>query len=178
VFFIPVVLLFMPINTPEKYAERFKNKKPFSEHRWEDGKTYPIPQDFADMLGWQELAQKVDAVYATLPNKQHVFILCDNYGQAGAINYYTKNKLVANSFNADYPQWMDLSQPIYTIIRVIEYNASLNREMQLFAKVNLRAHVTNRYARERGTKIVVLAEPRANVNEILARERAKRVDGP
>ncbi|KKX47100.1 hypothetical protein L950_0228290 [Sphingobacterium sp. IITKGP-BTPF85] len=25
---------------------------------WEDGKEHQLPQDFADMLGWKELAKK------------------------------------------------------------------------------------------------------------------------
>jgi hypothetical protein len=70
--------------------------------RWEDGKDHLLPQDFADMLGWKELALKVDSAYLKLPNKDNTLILCDNYGQAGAINFYTRQKLRAVSFNADY----------------------------------------------------------------------------
>lgn len=174
-FFIPVVLVALPIKTPDRYAEDAKQKRPFSEHTWEDGKTYPISQDFADMLGWKELAQKVDSVYESLPNKQHVFILCDNYGQAGAINYYSKSKLTANAFNADYTMWMDLSKPIYTVIRILEAENNLDRERQLFAKVTVLNQITSPYAREKETQIVLLENPRADVNTILAQEREKSI---
>ena len=55
--------------------------------RWEDGKEYPLPQDFADMLGWKELAAKVDKAYLEFNDPAHTLVLCDNYGQAGAINF-------------------------------------------------------------------------------------------
>jgi aminopeptidase YwaD len=42
------------------------------------------------MLGWRELASKVDSIYLAIADKNHTLILCDNYGQAGAINYYSK----------------------------------------------------------------------------------------
>lgn len=60
--------------------------------RWEDGKDHQLPQDFADMLGWKELARKTDSLYALLPNQKETIILCDNYGQAGAINFYSKKE--------------------------------------------------------------------------------------
>src|SRR5690606_9983802 len=86
--------------------------------RWEDGKDHLLPQDFADMLGWKELAFKVDSVYLSMSNKEKTLILCDNYGQAGAINYYSKQKLQAVTFNADYIDWFDLSIPYEHLIRV------------------------------------------------------------
>jgi hypothetical protein len=72
-------------------------------HRWEDGKEYLLEQDFADMLGWRELANKVDSIYNTIPDKSSLIVFCDNYGQAGAINFYKKAKAInAMAFNADY----------------------------------------------------------------------------
>ena len=80
--------------------------------RWEDGQDHALPQDFADMRGWRELAAKVDAAYAALPNTDQTLVLCDNYGQAGAINYYSEKGIQAVSFNADYVNWFDLEHPI------------------------------------------------------------------
>jgi hypothetical protein len=44
-------------------------------YRWEDGKNHTLPQDFADMIGWKELAVKVDSICSELPNLAHTFIL-------------------------------------------------------------------------------------------------------
>jgi hypothetical protein len=43
------------------------------------------------MLGWKELAVKVDSVLNTLPHPDQTFLLCDNYGQAGGYQLLLKN---------------------------------------------------------------------------------------
>ncbi len=60
--------------------------------RWEDQQDHPLPQDFADMLGWDEMAQKTAAALHSLDSTQqsNTFIFCDTYGMAGAITYYRK----------------------------------------------------------------------------------------
>ena len=49
-----------------------------------------IPQDFADMLGWRELARSVAAAVRTLPpeDQQRAVILGRNYGESGALDFY------------------------------------------------------------------------------------------
>src|SRR5690606_21901906 len=79
--------------------------------RWEDGKEHQIPQDFADMLGWKELTGIVDKTFKTIEDKENTIIHCDNYGQAGAINYYSEQKYTqAVSMNADYINWYPLDE--------------------------------------------------------------------
>lgn len=57
----------------------------FPKHRiYEDGKYHVMPQNFADMPGWKELAAIIDPVYTMLPAAWQTLILCENYGQAGA----------------------------------------------------------------------------------------------
>jgi hypothetical protein len=77
--------------------------------RWEDGLNHPLPQDFADMLGWKELADKALIAYQMIPVQElnNTLIFCDNYGQTGALNYYNRNKTSeAYSFNTDYIYWL------------------------------------------------------------------------
>lgn len=54
------------------------------------GESLPIPQDFADMLGWPQLAAAVGRAHAALPDDQRdeVVVLAGNYGQAGALDFY------------------------------------------------------------------------------------------
>lgn len=49
-----------------------------------------LPQFFADRLGWRELAETVARVYETLPpeDQARACIFGQNYGQAGAIDYF------------------------------------------------------------------------------------------
>ena len=49
-----------------------------------------LPQNYADMFGWQSLAETVARVYHALPpdEQANCAILAGNYGEAGAIDYY------------------------------------------------------------------------------------------
>jgi hypothetical protein len=166
--FMPLLDKGLPIKTPAAY---FKTQE---EHTWEDGKKHPISQDYADMLGWKELAQKVDSIYKTLPNKESVFILCDNYGQAGAINYYTKVKgLIAESFTNDYINWVNLTKEIKTVIRVKDVgNTDFTRDLSLFKSVVNVGKIENEFAREKGTQLIILSKPKINIAKLLRKEKA------
>jgi 4-amino-4-deoxy-L-arabinose transferase-like glycosyltransferase len=54
------------------------------------GTVLPLPQDYADMLGWKEVVEAVADAYHTLPpeDRQRAVILASNYGEAGAIDFY------------------------------------------------------------------------------------------
>jgi hypothetical protein len=54
------------------------------------GGVLPLPQDYADMLGWRALADSVARVYDALPpaDRARAVILANNYGEAGAVDFY------------------------------------------------------------------------------------------
>ncbi len=174
--FIPMYQVAFPNKSPayiERHGERYKA---FGLLRWEDGKDHSLPQDFADMQGWQELAQKVTKVYASYPDPRHTLVLCDNYGQAGAINYYTNGKVRAVSFNADYVEWFELDRPYRHLIRVISYD-EVEQELRdiapYFNSTAVADSVTNRFARERGTTIVAFTGAKVDVNAKIREEVAE-----
>lgn len=175
IFIYPLIEITMPIYTPEKYKQLANEKLPFSEHTWEDGKKHPISQDFADMLGWKELAKKVDSIYTGIADKEHTMILCDNYGQAGAINYYTTTKgLKADAFTDDYTKWVDLDREINVVIRIktVE-NIHSSRDFALFDSIKMISKIEEPFAREKGTQLIVLSEPKLDLGKLLRQERAK-----
>jgi len=49
-----------------------------------------LPQQYADMFGWPEMAKEVARVYNTLPpqDRGKCGIAATNYGEAGAIDYF------------------------------------------------------------------------------------------
>ena len=131
--------------------------------RWEDGKNHALPQDYADMVGWQELADKTWQAYQALPaaTRANTLIKCDNYGQAGAINYYNRNRALptANSHNGSYLFWFPPrpTQPFRYLLLVGEGEpAKLVPHFREFRKV---AEITNPYAREKGTTIYLGTDP-------------------
>jgi hypothetical protein len=170
----PFILLSFPIQDPAKLVNNVSLHRKLGMLRWEDGKDHNLPQDFADMLGWKELANKTDQVYDAVADKEHTLVLCDNYGQAGAINYYSRNKHInAVSYNADYINWIKLDRPITTVIRIYdagEAEDDLPKLQQVFEVVQIAARIENTSAREYGTTVLLLAKPRASVNEVIAKD--------
>lgn len=166
--FIPVFNVAFPNKSPEYIVQHSEKYRKFGLLRWEDGKDHIIPQDFADMLGWKELARKVDSVYVALPNNSNTLVLCDNYGQAGAINYYTRRKIRAVSFNADYINWFDFEKKYENLIRVKE-QGNVDYELQetspFFQNATVTDSITNRYAREFGTTIFSFTGAKIDIRE-------------
>jgi hypothetical protein len=167
VLFVPMYNVLFPNKSPDYIVKNPKAYKEFDMLRWEDGKVHSLPQDFADMLGWKELAVKIDSICAGLPNLDRTLILCDNYGEAGAINYYSKNKKIkAASFNADYINWFNLNQNITDVILVKEAgdeDKNRHKEIPLFDSVYLADKRINQYAREQQISIYVLRGAKVDV---------------
>lgn len=159
-----------PTISPEEMAENSQRYKDLGLLRWEDGKDHALPQDFADMLGWKELAEKVDATYEKLDDKSHTLVLCDNYGQAGAINYYSKNGIQAVTMNADYINWVPLDEEITNVILVQnadDDDKERKKEQPLFENISLTGKVENKYAREYGASIYQLVGAKVSINKII-----------
>ncbi|QOG02329.1 glycosyltransferase family 39 protein [Flavobacterium sp. MDT1-60] len=171
--FIPMYNLVFPNKSPESIVQHPEKYKKMGMLRWEDGKDHALPQDFADMLGWKELARKTDSIYTLLPNPEKTLILCDNYGQAGAINYYSKKGIKAVSFNADYVNWFNLNVKYKNVIRVIEYEeaeAEFKETSQHFQSSAYVGQITNKYAREYKTSIFTFINAKVDINAIIAQE--------
>ncbi|KAF2514254.1 glycosyltransferase family 39 protein [Flavobacterium foetidum] len=172
-FFIPMYDIVFPNKSPQYIASHQEKYKKLGMLRWEDGKNHKLPQDFADMLGWKELARKTDSIYNLLPNQKETLVLCDNYGQAGAINFYSKKGIKAVSFNADYVNWFDLSIPYKNLIRIKEFD----EESKEFAETSpffgtsvIGGQITNKYAREYLTTIFVFTKAKIDIRKRLEDE--------
>ena len=172
-FFIPMYNLSFPNKSPEYFIKNPEKYKKLGMLRWEDGKDHDLPQDFADMLGWKELARKTDSVYALIPNKKETIVLCDNYGQAGAINYYTKKGIKAVSFNADFVNWFDLDIQYKNLIRIKnheEKSTEFQETSPFFQTSAIAGEITNKYAREYKTTIFVFTNAKININKRIEAE--------
>jgi len=175
--FVPMYLIAFPTKSPSEIEKNNTIYKKFGLLRWEDGKDHSLPQDFADMIGWSELAKKVDSVYEQLQDKENTLVLCDNYGEAGAINYYSKSKNInAVSMNADYINWFRLNKQIKNVILVQEASdddPGRTKERPWFDTVMLTGMNDNPFSREYGTKVYLLKGAKININSILSTEIKK-----
>jgi hypothetical protein len=180
---IPVLFFFLFFNTlfanksPDFILKNRKAYKKLDLLRWEDGKDYSLPQDNSDMLGWKELAYIVDSVYSSLPMTEKTLILCDNYGEAGAINYYSKYIMhSAVSFNADYLDWFDLSERYNNLIRVKENDEKENElktSSPFFESAAIGGSVTDTLAREYGTTVFVFKKAKIDFRGRIKQEIEK-----
>lgn len=88
-FFVVVTPFAVPILDVESFIrlEEMMGMKPESDEKSELG---PLPQFYADRFGWEEMVQKVARVYNTLTEeeKKEALIFGQNYGEAGAVNFY------------------------------------------------------------------------------------------
>ena len=82
----PTVMPILPIETLVRYQEIIGIKPPKSEV----GHDSELQQIFSEQLGWQEMVEKVAAVYNNLPpeDRAKAGIFAGNYGEAGAIDFY------------------------------------------------------------------------------------------
>jgi len=171
--FLPLYHVAFPNKSPQYIIDHPENYKKFGLLRWEDGKDHALPQDFADMQGWKELAQKVDREYSKLSKSGKTLVLCDNYGQAGAINYYSKQKIKAVAFNADYLNWFDLSEKYSNVIRIKEPENGKNELQEtspFFEKSEIADSVTNPFAREKGAAIFSFEGAKTDIRKRLQDE--------
>ena len=158
----------LPVMPPQQLAEHYANTglaRKAGALRWEDLKDHPLPQDFADMLSWKEMTRKVAAAYATLDarEKSQTLLFCDNYGQAGAVNYYGPQYGLppAYSANASFIYWMPEDYYQYnTLLLVTDDQQEMEHPfIHEFASARLMDSVTNPYAREYGSLILLLKGP-------------------
>jgi 4-amino-4-deoxy-L-arabinose transferase-like glycosyltransferase len=80
----------VPILPPPAMAEYAHVLGVEAAVRTNTGETLPLPQDYADMLGWEEQVATVARVYHTLPEdlRRHAVLVAGNYGEAGALDFY------------------------------------------------------------------------------------------
>lgn len=86
-----IVLPYLPVQNAAKVLEwTYVNLNIHFPLKWEDQKIHNMNQNYADMIGWEELAQKTSALYRAIPpqERKQTVIFTDNYGEAGAIDHY------------------------------------------------------------------------------------------
>lgn len=75
----------------------------------ETGRSMRLPQDYADMLGWPEMAKATADVYHTLPptERKDAMLFGESYGHAGVIDYFRSELDVppAVSASGSYYLW-------------------------------------------------------------------------
>ena len=100
----PYVLPILPVETYLKFQD-FTGFKPATE---EKGKLGKLPQQYADMFGWENMAATVAKVYNSLSpeDKQKCVIGASNYGEAGAIDFFGKKYGLPHAISSHNSYWI------------------------------------------------------------------------
>jgi hypothetical protein len=168
---IPILPGAIPIMSASRLVSYFSKISPKMGGealvRWEDGKMHPLPQDYADMLGWDELGSVMVKACDTIQDKKRLLIYCENYGQAGAVSYFGLGHGLPEviSFSDNYrllaPDTISKAQDIFMYV-----NGELGEDVDsLFAKIIVAGSIKNPYAREYGTTVYMCREPRGDFPE-------------
>ncbi|MDO3628271.1 glycosyltransferase family 39 protein [Mucilaginibacter sp. BT774] len=180
-FFTLPNLLLLPLALPifsldqTMAAFRFMHIAP----KWEDQKEHYLSQDYADMLGWDEMTEKVAKTYNSLTPEQqkHTQIYADNYGEAGAIHHIGKqyNLPDAACLNSSFTLWTPDSLNARYIIYVDETNGSNIKKFQSYLESYIKiGEIDSPYAREKGTGIFLLVNPKPELDEAYRKELAEK----
>lgn len=177
---IPFLPVAMPLLPPEQLAGLYVklHTEKTGLLKWEDLKNHPLPQDFSDMLGWEEMAQKAAKAYNMMNDseKQNAVIFCDNYGMAGAVNYYAPKYHLpaAYSDNASFLYWIPSNINMKNFVLVTDdYDEKQHDFAKGFQSITIVDSVTNVYARERGDWIYLFKGADENFQKYFKEKIAK-----
>lgn len=169
-FILPMIL---PCMSAEKLAAYYKtihvDKGP--DLQWENHQQHSLPQDFADMLGWEEMAKKTATVYHSLPDsvKKQTMVYGDNYGEAGALSFYRKKYGLPEIYSDDasYLFWLpDHFTQKYFLFVCKQLPDADDAFFNHWNKREIKDSVTEKLAREFGAKIILYSQPDDSVRII------------
>lgn len=147
--------------------------------KWEDQKEHYLSQDYADMLGWNEMTEKVAKAYNSLTPEQqkHTQIYADNYGEAGAIHHIGKFYHLPEvaCLNSSFTLWAPDSLNAHYIIYVDDQGGGNIKKFQSYIESYTKiGEVEFPYAREKGTGIFLLVNPKPELDAAYRKELAEK----
>ncbi len=163
---LPFGVPFVPVDTFLRYSSLL----PYANSvKTEHDATSALPQLYADMFGWENMAAEIARVYHALPPDEQAdcAILGGNYGEAGAIDHYGASFGLPKAISGhnSYYFW---GPRAYTGSCVILFGERADELKDLFADSQLVATITNPYAAivERNVHVYVCRKPRAPLSEL------------
>ena len=155
-----VLPLLLPIAPPQALARYFKERglEKTGALTWERGDVHELPQDYADMLGWKELAEKTAAVYHRLPDsvRSKTLIFGDQYAYAGPVQFFGRRLGLPEIYSDDasFMFWLPKTFPYRHILLIDKKpRSATDAVFGRFNDYQVLDSMTTPYARENGVKL-------------------------
>ena len=150
---VALILVLLPLGLPVLDAQTM-----VKQNLWQTRK------DYADMIGWPELAQATAAAYDSLPPDQRskAVILAQDYGEAGAIDYYGPGLGLPSAISGHLTYWYWAPKDLDPTVAVLVGYGQPFAE-RYFADCRQAGEVTNTlgiHNEEYGTPVLVCTNPR------------------
>jgi hypothetical protein len=180
---IPTLPLGIPVYKVDGLVKYFANlEKKYGMtmgRRFEDNSIHSLPQDYADMIGWEELTSVADSAWDMIEDKKAAFIYAENYGEASAVTVIGKRYKLPEPlcFNESYIYWIPREfDPDITSVVYINSEEPGDDVKQLFKSVTKIGSITNIDAREYGTSVYLAREPVQSFNSFWIK-RIRELEG-
>jgi hypothetical protein len=158
----------LPILEPEAFI-RYARSLKMAPAALENRKQSALPQYFADMFGWREMAAEIARVYRALPENERAeaVFFGRNYGEAAAIDLYGPEFGAPPAISAhnNYFLWGPRG---FTGSVVIMAGGDRSKLEAIFADIETAGHIASPYAMgyENDLPVYVLRQPRKPLDEI------------
>ena len=159
----------LPILPPERMAAYAQAIGATSALRTNTGQVDRLPQDYADMLGWEAQVRAVADVVRTLPETDRVraVLVAGNYGEAGALDFFGPRDGLPPVVSPTGSFWFfgPGTRPGEVVVTIGIARADL---LPLFASVEEAGRVSSPWsvAEERQLTILIARGPRHTLQEI------------
>jgi 4-amino-4-deoxy-L-arabinose transferase-like glycosyltransferase len=168
----PMAIPILPVETFIQY-ERLLGLKPVA---METRKTARLPQTYADMFGWPEMAATVARVYDGLPSEERrrAAIFANNYGEAAAVDFFGARYGLPKSISGHmaYYTWGPRGYDGNIVITVGVPEGAARR---YFSDVRIAANVGTEYSMpDEHVPVLICRNPRYPLAQIWPRTRIYR----
>jgi hypothetical protein len=176
---VPLIPIAIPVYKSEglvKYFSTIEKKYGLVIGRtFEDNSIHSLPQDYADMIGWEQLTRVADSAWNMIEDKKAAFIYGENYGHASAITVIGKKYGLPEAvcFSESYRYWFPHEfEPDITSVVYINNKEPGDDIKFLFRKITKIGSITDRNAREFGASVYLCQDPIDSFNKFW-KERIK-----
>ena len=169
---VPFVFFTAPFSIPVLNADTFIRYsetlgiKPESGERAELGL---LPQFYADRFGWEDMVKQVAKAYNQLTpeEKKEALIFGQNYGEAGAVNFYRKKYNLPPAISSHNNYWIWGYPKDYNGKVLIVIGSNFKDNSEFFNYVKLAAHHSSKYGMSyENVDIFICKDPKIPIGKV------------